>query len=218
MPANRKVPSYRQHKAPGQAVVTLGGRDFYLGLYGTEISRREYDRLIAEWLANGRVVPVDAALSINEVVLAYWEHAQVYYRKNGQPTDEAAAVRNALRPLVKLYGEEPAAEFGPSKLKAIREKFIAADLARKTVNDNVGRIKRMFKWAVAEELVPRPSTGPWRRSTGSGAVGRRRARRNPCGPSLASMSRPCFPTYPGRSRRWSGCSCAPACAPEKFCG
>lgn len=33
MPKNRKVPSYRRHKPSGRAVLTLGGRDFYRGLY-----------------------------------------------------------------------------------------------------------------------------------------------------------------------------------------
>jgi len=154
MSNNRKIPSYRLHKPSVQAVVTLNGRDFYLGAYATDVSRREYDRLIAEWLGHGRVVPCDPAVSINEIVLGYWEHVQAYYRKNGHPTDETAAVRSALRPLAALYGEQPASDFGPLKLKAVRQKFIDAGLARKTVNGNVGRIKRMFKWAVAEELVP----------------------------------------------------------------
>ena len=31
----RKVPSLRHHKSLGLAVVTLGGRDFYCGKFGT---------------------------------------------------------------------------------------------------------------------------------------------------------------------------------------
>ncbi len=54
----RGVPSYRRHKPTGQAVVTLDGRDIYLGKYGTKASRVEYDRLISEseWLAGGREI------------------------------------------------------------------------------------------------------------------------------------------------------------------
>ena len=44
-------PSYCHHKAQGLAYVTLGGRVYYLGKYGTEESHREYDRLIAIWVA-----------------------------------------------------------------------------------------------------------------------------------------------------------------------
>ena len=45
------VPKYRKHKATGQAIVTIQGRDFYLGPHGTKASKLEYDRLIGEWLA-----------------------------------------------------------------------------------------------------------------------------------------------------------------------
>ena len=47
------LPKYRKHRGSGQAVVTLNGREFYLGPHGTKASKIEYDRLIGEWLANG---------------------------------------------------------------------------------------------------------------------------------------------------------------------
>ena len=47
----QKLPSYRLHKASGQAVVTLRGRDHYLGSYGSAESHTDYKRLIAEWLS-----------------------------------------------------------------------------------------------------------------------------------------------------------------------
>ena len=50
-------PSYRHHKPSGQAVVTLAGQDVYLGPYGTAASKREYDRVIGEFLARGRQLP-----------------------------------------------------------------------------------------------------------------------------------------------------------------
>jgi hypothetical protein len=52
-----RVPSYRHHRPSGLAVVTLNGRDRYLGIWNTEASRQEYERLIGEWLANGRRLP-----------------------------------------------------------------------------------------------------------------------------------------------------------------
>jgi hypothetical protein len=70
-----RTPSYRRHKPSGQAVVTLDGRDIYLGGYGTRESRTEFDRLLAEWLANGRRIPSPASgsgtdLCVNELALA----------------------------------------------------------------------------------------------------------------------------------------------------
>jgi hypothetical protein len=46
MSARKKLPSYRFHKSSGRALVTLGGRDYFLGKYDTPDSRERYDRLI----------------------------------------------------------------------------------------------------------------------------------------------------------------------------
>ncbi|MHC4452704.1 MAG: tyrosine-type recombinase/integrase [Planctomycetota bacterium] len=43
--------------------------------------------------------------------------------------------------------------FGPLALKACREEFLRKGQKRLTINQNVGRIKRMFRWAVEHELV-----------------------------------------------------------------
>jgi hypothetical protein len=50
----RKIPSYRLHRASGQAIVTLNSQDFYLGPYDSKESHAKYDRLMAEWMANHR--------------------------------------------------------------------------------------------------------------------------------------------------------------------
>lgn len=49
---------------------------------------------------------------------------------------------------------QPAASFGPLALKAVRKKMIDGGLSRKLINQRVGRIRRLFKWGVSEELVP----------------------------------------------------------------
>jgi hypothetical protein len=64
------VPKYRKHRASGKAVLTIGGKDCYLGPHGTKGSRVEYDRLDGEWLANDRRPPQAATLMI-ELVAAF---------------------------------------------------------------------------------------------------------------------------------------------------
>ena len=155
--ANKNLPSYRKHKASGRAVVTLSGKDHYLGPYGTEASRHEYDRVILEWLANGRkLCPAEHGkkqLSVNELILQYWNHAKDYYVKNGQPTSEQGTIKSALRPLRRLYGDRSTDDFTPLGLKAVRTQYVSEGLCRATVNRYVSHIKRMFKWAVENELV-----------------------------------------------------------------
>src|SRR5215467_4576570 len=43
---------------------------------------------------------------------------------------------------------------GPAALKAVRRRFIDAGLCRNEVNRRTRLIVRMFKWAVADEMVP----------------------------------------------------------------
>jgi len=58
-----RIPKYRLHRPTGLGVVRLNGRDIYLGLHGTSEGRQKYERVIAEWLANGRVLPPRAPTS-----------------------------------------------------------------------------------------------------------------------------------------------------------
>jgi integrase len=156
---SRRTPKYRHHKPSGQAVVTLNGRDQYLGKWNTAESRKEYDRLIAEWLIHGRRLSATRAalsdLAVNEVILAYWQHVQAYYRlADGTPTTEVDNIRLALRPLKSLYGHTPAADFDAPVLETVREKMIRDGHCRNRINKDVARIKRLFKWAGSKKLVP----------------------------------------------------------------
>ncbi len=49
-----RTPSYRLHKPTGKAVVTIDGKDHYLGKFDSAESRENYHRLIAEWLGSGK--------------------------------------------------------------------------------------------------------------------------------------------------------------------
>jgi integrase len=160
----KRTPSLCLHKASGQAVVRIDGKDHYLGKYATPESEAEYNRLIGEWFASGRCLPKPGAsggLTVNELILAYWGHAEQHYRRpDGEPSDELHCIRSAMRPLKELYGHTAATDFGPLALKAVRQKMVETRgptgrlWSRRFVNASVGRIKAMFKWGVENELVP----------------------------------------------------------------
>jgi len=151
MPKKRK-PSYLLHKPSGQARVRIDGHDNYLGEYGTPESRARYDEVIAEWFAKNDNV-TRYTLAVDDLCILYMQHAEQYYRKNGKPTNEVNAIRSALRSVVNLYGKSPAREFGPKRLKLVRDSMVKADYCRTNINKLVGRIKRMFRWAVENEYV-----------------------------------------------------------------
>src|SRR5512147_1010980 len=99
-------PSYRRHKATGQAVVTLDGKDHYLGPWQSVASKAEYQRLIREWNAAGGVLPREAPITIVELLNAFWKHAQTYYvDADGVATSELATYKTLIARFRKLYGK-----------------------------------------------------------------------------------------------------------------
>ena len=150
----RTLPKYRKHRASGQAVVTLSGRDFYLGPYRSKASRTEYDRLVGEWQANGRRLDICEELTIAVVMVQYLRFARTHYVKNGDLTGEFDYITAALKSLRRLYGDTLASNFGPKSLKALQHELIAEGLTRQGINARIARVKRMFKWAASEELIP----------------------------------------------------------------
>jgi integrase len=161
------TPKYRLHKGSGQALVQINGERIYLGKHGTEESKEKYRRFVAEYLASYSKPKPGVAhggnplspVAVNQLILAFWQHAKQRYVKNGQPTSEIRSFRTALRPLRQLYGSQPVTSFGPLALVACRQKLIEAGICRKRINQHVGRIRQMFKWGVALEMVPE---GVWR--------------------------------------------------------
>jgi len=148
-----RQPAYSLHKASGQARVRINRRDHYLGLHGSPESYERYQDLIAEWrIRNGDTDRY--TLTVDDLALLYLDYAKLHYRKNGRETSEVHCTRSALRFLVAAAGQTRARSFGPKLLKEVRERMVSAKLCRTTINSNVGRIRRMFKWAVAEELIP----------------------------------------------------------------
>ncbi|MHB1423150.1 MAG: tyrosine-type recombinase/integrase [Gemmataceae bacterium] len=176
-------PEYRLHKRTGQAVVTLplgnGQRkDVYLGKHGSEESKAEYNRVLAEWAANGKQAPIDplaepaSDLTIDELVSRFIDHANVFYRDaTGAPTTEYDNFKLSLHPLRLLFGPLSVSKFGPVALEQVRDFMVregsgkkgfgkngsslcGRGLCRRVINQRMGRIKRFFRWAASKELIP----------------------------------------------------------------
>ncbi len=87
------IPAYSLHRSSGQAIVRIAGHDHYLGLHGSPESREKYDRLIAEWLSQGRqpiavTVTPECGLLIHELLLKFVDHAERYYLFEGEISKE----------------------------------------------------------------------------------------------------------------------------------
>ena len=179
-------------KPTGQARVRVNGKDIWLGKFDSPESHEKYARIVAELAARASVgksapapLPTGNALSIAELLLAYWNHAQDYYRKDGKPTSEVASLRWALRPVRELYGKTPAAEFGPLALKAVRQKFIESGMAPRhgqpKHRPNPGDVQMGGKRRTVARQRP---TNHSKRSQACARGVPRPVRPNPCCPSM----------------------------------
>lgn len=181
MPRTRGIPAYGLHKPTGQARVRIDGQDVYLGPHGSEESRRKYEQIVRKLITDRAAVEIRVRveiasdLTISELVAAYVQYAKTYYVKDGRQTTEYGDIARTVRPIREQYGNELVTAFGPLKLKAIRDQWIAAGLVRSQINAKVGRVRRMFAWGVEQELgTTRPwptGAGSWR-SSGTRPVGR----------------------------------------------
>jgi integrase len=166
MPRPRNfAPSYLKHKASGRGRFVwtdpAGHRHDKLlpGEYGSKESRDAFQRHLLECqvspgAASGEEKP-EPALTVNEVLLRYLAFATMHYTgRDGGPSSALAEVKLTIRAVRSLYGAIPAPEFGPLKLRAVLQSWVGAGLSRAECNKRLGIAKRIFKWAVAEELVP----------------------------------------------------------------
>jgi hypothetical protein len=168
-----KTPMYRKREGRSQALVTLTDsvtkrhRDFWLGEHGTAESRELYHRVIAEWETNEqrfpqatscRAAPEEAdGLMLVALLRDFYRWAKRNYDKG-----ELRSFYIVMVLMPRYYGRTPAVAFGPKKLRMLREEMVRGDQttdpprkpwSRKYINQQVQRVRRIFKWAVAHEPV-----------------------------------------------------------------
>jgi hypothetical protein len=124
-----KVPTYSLHKPSGLAKVKYQGKVTYLGRHGTKESKDAYAAFVANLCRPEEPATLQepfpgAELMVSEIVHRYYEHAKGYYRRDGTPTGEHITIRCALRPLVKTFGNLPAKDFSPLKLKKLQHAMV----------------------------------------------------------------------------------------------
>jgi len=158
-PRAARLPKYALHKPSGLARVRIEGRDVYLGPHGSTESHEAYDRVIAEWLAGGRVggrfpgeIDPDRT-TVRELAERYERH-RASGRVGAEVVDKVD--RPALRRLTSLYGSTRARDFTPAAARALlRRAVVEEGLSRQYVNGKLlPVIKRAFRWGVREGLVP----------------------------------------------------------------
>ena len=156
MPRPRSsMPAYRFHVS-GQAVVTLAGKDFYLGPHDSPESRARYFELVQEYNANGKIAPEtrahqkEQAITVRTVTGEYREWIKERYANSYKERKRHESLCTTLED---EYGHVAAHEFGPRKLTELRDLFIASGNSRTYVNRLVRQVKGIFRHAVSRELI-----------------------------------------------------------------
>lgn len=156
------LPCYRRDRLSGLAVAAWKDKDGKRhsrrlpGPFNSPESRAAFERLRVDVKASARSRPAKAAPpTVAAVCAAYLRHAERYYRTpDGRPTSTVAHCKDVGQALCELYAHKPAAGFGPLMLKAALQRWADQRRTRSACNRRLCIAKRLFKWAVSEELVP----------------------------------------------------------------
>lgn len=150
-----RIPKYRENKSRKRGFVEWKRKRHYLpGAYQSPESWAAYKRFIVQVVSAAPPAdpPTSTGLTLAGLIKAFLDHAAKRYGRGAR--GEYANCLHALRPLgLGKHGPVLAAEFGPKKLKEWREELMASN-SRSYINKRVNKLRRAFKWAVSEELIP----------------------------------------------------------------
>lgn len=135
----------------GQAYIRYQGKCVYFGKFGEPATLLKFQ----QWLERMELEQKNPhKITLLELFAQFMKHAKEHYVKDGEITGEVKNFQVALRTAAKLFGNLLVLDFGPKRLKEIRDRMIADGLARNSINARIRRIRHVFKWGVSEQLVP----------------------------------------------------------------
>jgi integrase len=151
-----RVPKYRKQTGRDFAFVEHEGRRHRLpGRYNSPESRDAYKQFLARVLGKEELPPLVGAadeITVQVLVAVFMQYAEKRYPPGKR--SEFANCKYGLKPFLDTYGDYLAVSIGPLKIKALQKKMTAAGRLPGYVNTVCGKIKRAYKWAASEELIP----------------------------------------------------------------
>jgi integrase len=154
------------HKSTGMAYFALPDetgrrRRFYQGRYRREdgsldpATQARAARWVRAYHAVGGPPPTDRldGLTVASLVHRFNRFAESYY--GGADASQCEHFAGVGKFLVESYGDVAAESFGPLALRGLRDKMVETGRwTRGGINRNVQSVRRMFKWAASNELLP----------------------------------------------------------------
>jgi integrase len=154
-----RIPKYRKRpdRNVGFVESPRGCRVYFPGRYDSPESRAAYNQWLRGHLGEpeaGVTMPDNpGCVQVADLVLCFLDWAKLYYLRDGKAGSEYHCLRAATIPLLKIADCVLVQHFGPKNLKAVRADMIERRWTRDTINDQIGRVRRIFKWGVEHEVV-----------------------------------------------------------------
>lgn len=164
-------PTLRTRKLPSGNLVchaTFNGVFLSFGSKDDPQTQARFARAKLAWELAGRTVTEDVRaaafdarpatrdrLTLADVIARFVAWAKEHYRDaDGSESGEVYNVELACKPLKDGLGAMFAEDFGPKAFAQFQRELVEKGLARKTVNQRCGIVRRVFRWAAKQELVP----------------------------------------------------------------
>jgi hypothetical protein len=169
-----KAPSLRYHIS-GQSIVTIDGRDFYLGMHDSPEAFARYAVLIRIYQENGLRLPdgfdekevtrqASSVLGLTTVTHQEKQpklvcHLTASFRRfvekrYANEVQEKHRYNKLCDELEEFAGSMEVEQFGPLALQQMRQRWIDEEKARVYCNRLTNAVIRVFRWGVSQELAP----------------------------------------------------------------
>lgn len=163
-----RVPKYREKPGRDFAYVEWRGvRHKLPGAYNSPESQEAYRAFLARYVFGDKQQREEPTLTLSGLILRYLDFAKEYYPVGTRGTGEFDNLRPSLIWLAEHCGHLLAHEFSPQILKQVQQRLTTEKrrpgrngkqtditLSRTYINARLNRIRRMFRWAATEGLVP----------------------------------------------------------------
>lgn len=158
----KRIPKLGIHKATGQARAVFDGKHCYFGKPGP-LAERLFRAKVREWLGEAGHEATDGSSEplgeievrcVADLIAAFLEvHERYYVRADGSQTGELDNYRAVFAVLLETSAGISVGEFSPKRLKEVRQAMIDRGWSRCWINEQVRRIKHLFRWGVGDEHV-----------------------------------------------------------------
>lgn len=167
----KQLPTLRQHKPSGHAIVVWDGVTYYLGNFGSVESVNKYQGICSNITLFGiPIVDAKTKLSVRKMAEEFLSNLPKNFPVSSL---EPIPIRRSVLQMVSLQGDLDAETYSPAKFHQLRQHWIDRGLSVSTINKYHNYILMMFRWAAMMDYL---SSSVWHNLT---TVGKLKPMRSP---------------------------------------